>query len=404
LTTYTQLFINGDLYIQNGATLYADDTIQLAAASSIATNGILQSTKSINTNGYLINTGTSGFIISPVASGIAKVFDIGTTSSNKIQLQHSTGSSVIFQLAVRDSVYTNPISNVSLITTNVVNKRWYVTPQSSVSSLSGIAYWNASDESSGFLRSNCGVSYWQSGASTAWSFTNGTAAATVTGSSPSYSKTTTAAGLTAGVYYFGVGGYGSSLPVSILTFNANINNNDVYLKWATSTEINNAFFEIERSSNGINFTKIDRVKGAGNSNTKIDYLEIDLNPFTILITSKLYYRLKQVDFDGNFVYTDIKEVDLQKNNFKKSTTLNIKMYPNPNNSLLNIDVENLQAQKVYIKIIDANGNVILRDNFQITSDKHALQVNTSQYSAGVYLLSITDESGTIINQQKLIIY
>lgn len=409
--TQAQFYINSDMTIQNSATVYADDTIQLASSSAVSTNGILQSTKSINTNGYVINTGTSGFIISPIASGSAKTFDIGTTSNNKIQIQHATGSAVTFQLAVRDSVYTNPQTNATSINSNVVRKTWYVAPQSTVSTISGTVYWNATDEISGFLRSNCGVSYWQSGSSSAWAFTNGTTAATTTGSSPAYSKTASTTGLTAGIYYFGVGGFGSALPVTLLSFDATKNTtDDVLVKWITATEINNNHFELERAINcqpsTINqWESIAQVKGAGNSNTQINYLYKDETPFAKLSVTKLFYRLKQVDMDGNFFYTDIKEVDLQKiNALNNSSALNVTTYPNPNKDLLNIDIESSLQKKVTINLFDATGKNIVNQKQFIETGKQTYQLNTSQFAPGVYLLNIMDENNPSISKQKLIIY
>src|SRR5437868_5973218 len=91
---HAQLYINGAVTIQNGATLYANDTIQLGSSASLTTNGLLQSTKAINTNQYLVNTGTTGFILTPVASGTASSFDIGTATNNRFSIQHSSGSAV----------------------------------------------------------------------------------------------------------------------------------------------------------------------------------------------------------------------------------------------------------------------------------------------------------------------
>ena len=396
-----QLYINSDITIQKNATLYADDTIKLAASSAVTTNGILQSTKSIITNGYVINTDTSGYIITPIASGVSKTFDIGTTSNNKIQIQHSTGSAVTFQLAVRDNVYNNPQTHNSTISSNVVKKTWYMAPQSSVSSLSGTVYWNSGDEASSFSRTTCGVSYWQSGTSTSWSFTNGTSSATTTGSSPSYSKTGTATTLSSGTYFLGVGGSGSSLPVTLLTFDATKNKNeDVLLKWITTSEINNDHFELGRSVDGSQFTVFAIVKGAGNSNTQLIYSYKDETPFAKLNATKLFYRLKQVDFDGKYTYTDIKEVDLQK----AIASLAISVYPNPNKDVLNIDLETSQPKNVSIQLFDATGKNIINKNCVVETGKQTFQINTQLIAPGVYLLNIIDENNASVNKQKLIIY
>lgn len=396
-----QLYINSDITIQNGATVYVDDTVQLASSAVVNTNGVLQSTKTINTNGNVINTGTTGYIVALVASGVSKSFDIGTTSNNKIQIQHTTGSNVVFQLAVRDNVYLNPQTSTTQLTTNVVNKTWVIIPQSSVVNLSGIAYWNASDEASGFLRSNCGVSYWQNGSSTSWTYTNGTSAATTTGSSPAYSKATSAAGLTAGTYYFGVGGLGSSLPVTLLKFDATKNTNeDVLLNWITSTEINNDHFDLERSVDGSQFTVFANVKGAGNSSRELTYLYKDITPFAKLNATTLYYRLKQVDVDGKYQYSEIREVAMQKGNINNTQ---ITMYPNPNNGLLTIEFQNSTPQELTIHVIDANGKNIIHQKLATEAGKQKLLLNTSELSAGVYMLSVSDQNNLTISQQKLVI-
>ncbi|MFI5220822.1 MAG: T9SS type A sorting domain-containing protein [Bacteroidia bacterium] len=401
-----QLYINSDLCIQNNATIYADDTIQLGSSSVVINNGILQSTKSISTNGYLINTGTTGFIISPVASGVSKTFDIGTSGNNKIQLQHATGSMVIFQLAVRDSVFLNPQTNISPITSNVVNKTWYLSNLSSVSSISGSFYWNAADESSGFLRSNCGMSIWQNGSSTAWSFTNGTSASSINGSSPNYSQSASTASLGPGIYYFGVGGFGSALPITIVSFDANkISNDDVMLAWITKSEINNDHFELERSVNSQwsvanGFETIATIKGAGNSNTEIKYSYPDTNPFAKQNTSKLFYRLKQMDVDGKYQYTEMKEVALQRTN---SVSMNISVYPNPNSNLLNIDLLSSGQRTLTFSLYDACGKQLVSEKYQTEPGRKNYQINTSQIPPGVYLLHITGDLETL-HKQKLIVY
>lgn len=407
ITSQAQLFINSNVTIQNNVTLYADDTIHLGASAAVSTNGIFQSTKSINTNGSFINTGTTGFIISPVAPGVSKSFDIGTTSNNKIQIQHLSASTTPFQMAVRDNIFLNPQTNATQITNNVVNKTWYLSPLSPVSTLSGTAYWNASDESTGFLRGNCGMSFWQSGTSTAWTFVGGTVAATITGSSPAYSKTAVTTGFSSGVYYIGVGGSGSSLPVTFLMFDVTKNDqDDVVLKWITSNEFNSKEFELERSFDGSQLTinkweTITKVKAAGNSNTERKYSYTDLLPFAKLHTSKLFYRLKQIDLDGKYQYSETRELNLQKTDIDN---LQITMYPNPSDELLNIDFESTESQNVSILLFDAGGKNIAMEKYDIENGKQTFQINTSLLAPGVYLLQIIDDNNANVSKQKLIIY
>lgn len=400
-----QLYINSDITIQNGVTMYADDTIQLALLAAVSSNGILQSTKTINTNGYMINTGTTGYIISPVASGVSKAFDIGTTTNNKIQLQHSSGSTVNFQLAVRDTIYQNPQTRTTPISTRVVGKTWVVQPLSAATSSIVTISWNAGDELTSFTRGNCGMSRWQNGITTSWSFLNGTNAATNTGTSPAYSRTSPAASLGNSIYYFGIGDNGSTLPVTLVSFDAKkIADDDVLVTWTTTTEINNDHFDIERSDDGSRFTVFAQVKGAGNSTTRINYLQRDITPFSRPgrdNVTKLYYRLKQVDVDGNYQNSEIREVDMQKVTINN---LRITTYPNPNKELLNIELETTQQKIVTIHLYDANGKNILDEKHIIEAGKQTFQINTSPLAPGVYLLNVTDENNAKIGKQKLIIY
>ena len=198
-----QLYLNGDVYIQKGGVLYANDSILLASKASIVTNGILQSTKFIKTNGFAINTDKSGFIQSPIDNNTLTGFDIGTTTNNKLQLQHSTGSTVVFQMAVRDSVYNNPVTINSTIKSNIVGKTWIVQPLTNATNANGTLYWNNQDELLPFYRNSCFFSYW-SGSN--WTNVGNPKGATNTGISPAFSKIGTPTNLTPMSYYFSIQG------------------------------------------------------------------------------------------------------------------------------------------------------------------------------------------------------
>jgi hypothetical protein len=90
---------------------------------------------------------------------------------------------------------------------------------------------------------------------------------------------------------------GSSLPVILYSFFANCNNqNQVDVSWTTGSEINNDYFTVERSSDGLSFEEVARLSGAGNSNTPLHYKITDETP----VKGVSYYRLKQTDFDGKY--------------------------------------------------------------------------------------------------------
>jgi hypothetical protein len=97
----------------------------------------------------------------------------------------------------------------------------------------------------------------------------------------------------------------TALPVEFLFFTASLNNQkQVVLNWATASELNNDFFTVERSVDGLTWEVVDLVNGSGTTPLRNDYSTIDPRPYSGLS----YYRLKQTDFDGTFEYADIVSV------------------------------------------------------------------------------------------------
>ena len=120
-----------------------------------------------------------------------------------------------------------------------------------------------------------------------------------------------------------------TLPVELTSFSANVSGSSVELNWQTATEVNNYGFEVERNvhtSTLLSATKWEKlgfVNGNGNSNSPKDYSFIDDK----VSTGKYYYRLKQIDNDGQFEYSKKVEVSFMKpNEFKLEQN-----YPNPFN-------------------------------------------------------------------------
>lgn len=119
------------------------------------------------------------------------------------------------------------------------------------------------------------------------------------------------------------------LPVTLISFKANIGENQqTVLKWATASEKNNEYFMVERSKNAIDFEKIGKIKGNGTIGLRNDYAFTDENP----LKGINYYRLKQVDFDGQFSYTRTESII-------KDGDGTISLYPNPTTNTLKINFE-----------------------------------------------------------------
>ena len=173
------------------------------------------------------------------------------------------------------------------------------------------------------------------------------------------------------------------LPLKLLSFTATLNNNDVLTTWLTTDEINTRNFEIERSINGINFYKIGELLAYNNSGNHT-YNYTDKNIIN-LSTSTLFYRLKQIDIDGKFTYSEIKNVKIVKENA-------VAIYPTPTiNNIKIVTKRNID----FIQLYDLQGKKIK----EWSGTKTDLDVHN--ILSGVYILNIYFKSGEMVNQKIL---
>ena len=177
------------------------------------------------------------------------------------------------------------------------------------------------------------------------------------------------------------------LPVTLQSFSANVNTNNVNLKWITSEEINNAGFDIERSISSDNqFVKIGFVKGNGTTKSVSEYTFSDKN----LNSGKYQYRLKQIDNNGNFEYHNL------------SGTVNITVptkfelmqnYPNPFNPVTKIGFSIPEDGKIKLAVYDITGKeVSVLANENRVAGYYTMQFNGEKLSSGVYFYRL-DFSG-----------
>lgn len=185
-------------------------------------------------------------------------------------------------------------------------------------------------------------------------------------------------------------------PVKLLTFGATKFNSDILVKWETAQELNNSHFIIERSTDGISFISVGQVKGNENSSIIVAYNFLDVNAPTV----NLYYRLKQVDLDGTFTYSDIVLVKAGKSN---NGTISI--FPNPiADYKININVSKLPKVEGEINIIGVDGKKLFTTyrNFAVENSLMQLQI-PSNILPGTYLLQIVNAKAEINILHKIII-
>ena len=166
---------------------------------------------------------------------------------------------------------------------------------------------------------------------------------------------------------------GTPLPITLLSFTGRLQpDNSVLLNWETANEINNSYFEIERSGNGIDFTGIAKLPGSGTSAEAQDYSFIDSHP----LQGINFYRLRQVDLDGHSSYSAV--ITVMVNGDKLFA-----IAPNPVQGLLTVRLGGTPSAGGLFRIMDMQGKVLRviganQDNTQ--------QVSVGGLAAGTYVL------------------
>uniref|UniRef100_A0A832G270 T9SS type A sorting domain-containing protein n=1 Tax=Ignavibacterium album TaxID=591197 RepID=A0A832G270_9BACT len=190
--------------------------------------------------------------------------------------------------------------------------------------------------------------------------------------------------------------FDSIIPVELISFTADLSANNVHLKWQTASELNNQGFEVQRSvseSNSDNkkdfqLEKIGFIKGAGNSTSIQTYTFTDNINYGY---NKVYYRLKQIDLNGNIKFTDIVEVIIVPGEFKLNQN-----YPNPFNPSTVISWQSPVSGRNTIKLLDILGREIetIVDDYYEAGYHSTLYIVNSTLPSGVYFyqLRINDPS------------
>ncbi len=169
------------------------------------------------------------------------------------------------------------------------------------------------------------------------------------------------------------------LPVDLINFSAVEEHGRIFIQWTTASEINNDFFEVERSNDGVNWHSIFSIEGAGNSASVHHYSEIDEFP----VEGINYYRLQQVDFDGTSAYSEIVALNFLK---QKRDPVLISVFPNPANSHLNISA----GENIFVQLVDVNGKAVFQP--RAVHANLNLEISIQQIPSGVYSFKIYREN------------
>ncbi|PCJ28834.1 MAG: hypothetical protein COA97_00410 [Flavobacteriales bacterium] len=190
---------------------------------------------------------------------------------------------------------------------------------------------------------------------------------------------------------------GDPLPINLISFEANVNEDRIDIKWVTASEINNDFFTLERSIDAENWEVVIVTGGAGNSSQILEYYEVDYEP----IVGISYYRLKQTDFDGKYEYFNIVPVKYEQNVLGDGF---INLFPNPVSSgeTVYIDFTNILEKEMLVVLRDIRGREYYSKVIVNIEEGKLVGVPIEKkIPVGLYLITATSENQ--MYSQKLII-
>lgn len=181
--------------------------------------------------------------------------------------------------------------------------------------------------------------------------------------------------------------YSNPLPVSLISFHASQNGADALIQWKTSSAYNVSHFELERSTDGKTFSQIDRIAGIENTMFEKQYAITD-KTISKLGKTAVYYRLKTVDVNGSFKYSDIATLLL-----KQSAVVGVTVSPNPVKDKAAININATQDDKISYTIIDASGKSLNGGLYFISAGANAIPLDIATLPTGMYTVSVKCNTG-----------
>lgn len=163
-------------------------------------------------------------------------------------------------------------------------------------------------------------------------------------------------------------------PVELLSFTGNNLGEKNLLEWATASESNNDYFTIEKSQDGISYSELIRIKGAGNSSTNKNYSAIDSEPYPNLT----YYRLKQTDFNGDFTYSSVISIS-------DSPEITISLAPNPSHNDMHLNFTSEKEIIAQADIINSFGQCVMSRNLHLSKGTGFINFDIGILPQGIYL-------------------
>lgn len=380
LTTNQGLTVANTLNLVSGILTLGANNLTLTGSLDVSNSG--SSTAFINTNS------SGAFIRSISSTGIDYKFPVGLSDYAPISVNFTGGTIASSTLASRAVSGLHPeATDGAYIRSNLyweMNQSGMTNPQYNVSfTYPGVTNGVGSSET----EANLLPAKWS--ASTGW-LSSGSCAICYNGSTMGTSsintttKTITWNGVSGFSDFGGFGeGNGSPLPVELLSFNGICDENQIQLTWSTASENNSDYFEILKSQDGENWRAVNKQAAAGFSTT------IQMYSFTETEkTNNAYYRLNQVDFNGDNKMYDPIFIDCEGNSIQLIT------YPNPSKDGFNVVISDKKlVGEASLIIRDAMGKMVLLKVISIIEGTNIFPIEANEIDNGVYFITIESENG-----------
>ncbi len=185
----------------------------------------------------------------------------------------------------------------------------------------------------------------------------------------------------------------NTLPLKLLSFTGRRSSADISLIWATTTEVNVKHFIIQRSFDGVQFSGIGTVSAKNVSDGQLTYNYADKDPLAVKTDKKLYYRLKMVDIDGKYSYSNVAVIN------SSAAVKHFSLYPNPvKGSQLFISLDKPIYSALNIKIEDVTGRVYDRYVLSTNNTNGNIPVNVKNLTNGTYVIKVETSKESFIQQ------
>lgn len=180
---------------------------------------------------------------------------------------------------------------------------------------------------------------------------------------------------------FYIGSSNITLPLQLIYFTGTLKNNATWLNWETENEKNVSSFVVERGIDGRNFSSIGTVAAIGNTTSKSQYAYTDYD-VTKQSSPVVYYRLRMIDIDGSFTYSQVVAISLA------DITGRVYVFPNPASQKVTVSINAPVNGKVIWKLTDNTGRIVLQNTDLLRQGNNNLQIDVNRLQSGLYYLTV----------------